>query len=499
MNNNLRYIKCVVLLVIFSFRAVLAQTPKRMEPASADEILKAQTLLEGDLNNFKAHTTYIFAMGMNNPLLWDQYEVWMKEYPQNLNIPLAIGKVYPRAVMPQPRDFLLKAAALDPRNAEVWYMLATDADLKAQGGLLTEYMHRATLADSTNVGYAYGYLKSLEKGNQLIYEKKVLDFVKRFPEDERGAQAIFALGQQATAVEVRVHYFELLRTLYAPKKFKWSASGMVNLADAYLQTDIQKALMLINEMGEEGDWMTRRQIANALIEIEKLEQKQDYLAAGTMLNELKLPGINYIDGYITLKKSHLQEKSGNLQGAYDSLSVKFAKLPTDQIREALELYGQKLGKYEEQISKDIRKIRNERATSAYPFELPMYSSKEKLNLTALKGKAILLTFWFPGCAPCREEFPHFQTVVDSFKGDSLVYLGINILPAQDGFVLPFLKNTHYSFIPLRGNTSFAQQYFGVQGAPENFLIDKNGKIVFKDFRIDNTNRRTLELMIRSLL
>jgi thiol-disulfide isomerase/thioredoxin len=120
-------------------------------------------------------------------------------------------------------------------------------------------------------------------------------------------------------------------------------------------------------------------------------------------------------------------------------------------------------------------------------------------LNTLRGKVVLLTFWFPGCAPCKEEFPHFQAVVDSFKGDSLVYLGINAYPLQDGYVLPFVENNSYSFIPLRGSQTFASNNYGVEGYPANFLIDKDGKIVYRGFRTDHRNHRTLELMISSLL
>ena len=126
-------------------------------------------------------------------------------------------------------------------------------------------------------------------------------------------------------------------------------------------------------------------------------------------------------------------------------------------------------------------------------------SDGKLSLNDLKGKVVLLTFWFPGCGPCREEFPHFQAVINKFKDENVAYIGINVFPLQDGYVIPLLKNNKYSFIPLRGTSAFAAEYYGVQGEPENFLIDKDGKIIFKDFRIDNSNERTLELMITALL
>ncbi|MES2108413.1 MAG: TlpA disulfide reductase family protein, partial [Bacteroidota bacterium] len=107
--------------------------------------------------------------------------------------------------------------------------------------------------------------------------------------------------------------------------------------------------------------------------------------------------------------------------------------------------------------------------------------------------------WFPACGPCRAEFPHFQAVIDKFRDKDVVYVGIDVSPEQDPYVLPLLKNTKFSFIPLRGTQEFAKNNYGVDGEPTNFLIDKDGKIIFKDFRIDNTNHRTLELMISSLL
>ena len=116
-----------------------------------------------------------------------------------------------------------------------------------------------------------------------------------------------------------------------------------------------------------------------------------------------------------------------------------------------------------------------------------------------KGKVILMTFWFPGCGPCRGEFPHFENVVRKFKGKDLVYLGINVYPKQDEYVLPFMKGTKYSFIPLKGTSEWAFEAYGVRGQPTNFLIDKKGNIVYSNFRTDIDNERTLELMIQSLL
>ncbi len=451
------------------------------------------------MDSLNAHKKFIYAMGIKNPALTDHYKMWMKEYPENVTIPLSIGTVFYNALMSETRDFLLGAAAIDPGNGNTWLMLSNDAFIRGEYDLSAEYIGKAIQADPSNPGYAFTYLRSFKNGDQDTFRKEVFNFIKRFPEDNLGATALYQLGESAIGHNDKIRYYEELRQLYPPQKFGSSASGMIELADIYLQKDPEKALVLIREMGEGSEWKAREKIAELLVEIGKPEQARKYTDIISKLDGVQLPGINYIDNFIALKKASLREKNGDVKSAYDSLTVKFAKLPADELYNALETYGKKTGKGREQVRKDIDAIRTGAATPAYPFELGLYTSDEKLSLTDLRGKVTLLTFWFPGCSPCKDEFPHFQAVVDSFKEDSLAYIGINVLPLEDGHVLPFIENNKFSFIPLRGSLSFAGEKYGVGGFPGNFLIDKEGKIIFSDFRIDHSNHRTLELMISSLL
>lgn len=480
---------------------VLAQTPKRLGPASAEEIKQALQVVEANMDSFKAHRNYIIAMGITNPLLVDKYQQWMKQYPANVTIPLAIGTVFQNATMPQAREFLLTVAAMEPQNAKVWAMLAADADMRGQPDLVREYSKKASLADPSDANYAFGYLTTFENGDATIYKQKVDEFIQRFPADERGAQALHGLGLHSMNLNDRIRYFEELYRRFPPHTYKWAASRMAGLVDTYLQTDPQKALVVIKEIDGQGDtdWQLRKQAAYLLIEIDQFEQAKRYQVARLKLDQVQLPRFNYMGDFVALKKASLLEQAGDVQGAYQSLSVNFAKLPTDPLYNALTSYGKQLGKDQKQIDGDIAKLRQQTATTAYPFALGLYTSNDTLRLSALKGKVILLTFWFPGCGPCLKEFPYFQTVVDSFKGENLVYLGVNVTPLQDGYVLPFIKNKKYSFIPLRGSASFAYEKYGRDTQPANFLIDQEGRIIFQDFYIANTNQRTLELMISSLL
>jgi hypothetical protein len=90
-------------------------------------------------------------------------------------------------------------------------------------------------------------------------------------------------------------------------------------------------------------------------------------------------------------------------------------------------------------------------------------------------------------------------VVKKFSQKNLAYLGINVLPNQDDYVMPFMKKTKYSFTPLKSTNDWAEKYYNVKGQPTNFLLDKEGNIVFAYFRTNQENERTLELMIDSLI
>ena len=39
----------------------------------------------------------------------------------------------------------------------------------------------------------------------------------------------------------------------------------------------------------------------------------------------------------------------------------------------------------------------------------------KINTQDLKGKTIVMNFWFINCPPCRTEIPHLNKLVDKYK------------------------------------------------------------------------------------
>ncbi len=489
------------ILFLYAVNIVSAQTPNSVSAVSEEKIKEALKFVEENMDSLNAHRKYIYAMGLNTAAVEKQYEIWFKKYPDNANIPFAIGAVYFGRTLYSAKEYLLKTVQMNPKNAKAWMMLSSIASIEGEYDLGREYVKRATIIDASHAGYAYSYLRTFREGDPEAYKKMVFEYIDRFPKSDEGSYALYSLAANAVTVSDQVRYYELLYEKYAPENYSWTQSGMGKLCDIYLQTTPAKALEITRRMEKTGgdNWKNIREQVELYIAAQKLERENKYREALEKLTRIHRSKENPLHEYIALKKADLQDKLNGPSVAYDSLTTLYAQRPTDTLMKGLERYGRKLGKDQKQIDKDIETIRYSTAVPASPFELGLYTSDQKLGLNDLKGKVTLLTFWFPACGPCKEEFPHFQNVIDSYKGDKLEYVGINVLPSQDDYVLPFIDNNKFSFIPLRGTTKFALEKYNVTGQPENFIIDKDGKIVFRDFRIGPDNRRTLQLMISSLL
>ena len=103
---------------------------------------------------------------------------------------------------------------------------------------------------------------------------------------------------------------------------------------------------------------------------------------------------------------------------------------------------------------------------------------EKFELAALRGKVVVLNFWFTGCAPCVAEFNQLNGLVDKFKKKGVVF----IAPTLDNVTTlkPFLKEHRFKYhvVPSAGGLIISTYSDGSGDVvfPTHIVIDKEGKI-----------------------
>lgn len=101
---------------------------------------------------------------------------------------------------------------------------------------------------------------------------------------------------------------------------------------------------------------------------------------------------------------------------------------------------------------------------------------EKLNLKNLKGKIVVLNFWFVDCRPCRLEIPDLNELVDSFKANDQVIFAAVALDDRTSLE-KFLKTTPFNYRIIDNGRFIANSYY-VRSYPTHVVIDQEGKVYF---------------------
>lgn len=100
---------------------------------------------------------------------------------------------------------------------------------------------------------------------------------------------------------------------------------------------------------------------------------------------------------------------------------------------------------------------------------------ERVRLSELKDRTVLLNFWASWCGPCRRELPSIAKLHEEFKGKGLVILGVN--DEDKGTAKSFAGKMGLTFPTLDDSRQKLHRDYRVKSIPTIFVIDRSGKIV----------------------
>ena len=103
---------------------------------------------------------------------------------------------------------------------------------------------------------------------------------------------------------------------------------------------------------------------------------------------------------------------------------------------------------------------------------------EKITLSKLKGKVVLINFWATWCPPCRQEMTHVQKeIIDHFKGQDFVFLPISRGEKKE-VVEAFREKQGYTFPMGLDPTQEIYKKYASNYIPRNFVVGKDGKVIY---------------------
>jgi len=104
-----------------------------------------------------------------------------------------------------------------------------------------------------------------------------------------------------------------------------------------------------------------------------------------------------------------------------------------------------------------------------------------VQLSALRGKVVLVDFWATWCGPCRASIPHLNSLYAAHQKGGLEILGVSLDRARGDqsprtLVESFAENVQMDYPVLMGDQATAESFGGIRAIPTAFLIDREGRI-----------------------
>lgn len=172
-------------------------------------------------------------------------------------------------------------------------------------------------------------------------------------------------------------------------------------------------------------------------------------------------------GNVTTFEGHwAQVVTGRYKSVFDKSENKKTLVRTTQKE-----FEAELQKTEKRIVKTARL-----GTDFPDFEI-LDLNGDPLSTDALRGKVIVLNFWFIGCAPCEMERPALNDLAASYADNEDVVFIAFARNSKDQLEI-FLKDHPFLYKVVPTDKGFIADKFEINAYPVNIIVDKDGKYFF---------------------
>ena len=179
--------------------------------------------------------------------------------------------------------------------------------------------------------------------------------------------------------------------------------------------------------------------------------------AGVCVGQLKEP----------VPKTIFRDSEGNLVSNNEFVDIRMANFhyPDRTLVKTLE---------DGTIEFRLQKIPQE-GSQAPAFSVTTLDGKA-VSSSELKGKVVVLNFWFIGCEVCRAHKPKLNEFKTKFADrNDVVFLAMTADPATD--VKKYVAKEPFDYLQV-ADAKAAMDAFVFSGFPKNIVIDRSGKIVY---------------------
>ena len=115
-------------------------------------------------------------------------------------------------------------------------------------------------------------------------------------------------------------------------------------------------------------------------------------------------------------------------------------------------------------------------TTAPDWKLPLVQG-DSLSLSSLKGKYVLLDFWFIGCGACVQSIPSLNELQDKYGPNKFEVIGVNFSSKDHEAIQKYCTDKEMKYRNVWMGDLITNAY-KIKAAPIFYLIDPEGKIIY---------------------
>jgi|GEM_PF-2111127 len=449
--------------------------------------------------------------------LAERYRAWGEIDPENALFPYIQALIYRDLDQTErSKAAALRAAELDPGFVPVWKHLGSVSEYLAEYEAARRYYERALELEPGDLGvlrglmpvvYQSGWRELADHGERLV---AVLLARGGGGDSVEASRHLMRIGMHAPDPEVKVEYYR--RAVEVAPQEPGVHEGLYRILLQNRPEEAAGALRAAVELGvgtvsrTRYGWTTRyhRQmlldLGRVLRQGGEPEAAASYLRDALALTE---------EGRVATELDHEVRRKVQYEMGLTYLELGDTARGSEELLAVLReradtaAYGALVRLVEAQggsAGDALRSVWERRLAGARPaadFALAdIYG--DTVRLSDFAGEVLLLSFWFPSCGPCRDEFPYLADLTRRLAERGLRVVTINGVPSQNDDVKPIIENYGY---PMRAllteDRDWALNNYRVSAYPTNFLIGPDGRVVSKPVIRDRADQAEVERWIES--